>query len=52
MNRVKADFCMGVGVVSTLIGLLISFISVIAFGVFMTIGVIFLGIAVQLTIKD
>jgi hypothetical protein len=52
MNRVKADFCMGVGVIAILIGLLISFISVIAFGVFMAIGVIFLGIAVQLTIKD
>lgn len=52
MNRVKADFCMGVGAIAILIGLLVSFISVIACGVFMTIGVIFLGIAIQLTIKD
>ena len=52
MNKVKADFCMGVGVIATLIALLVSFISVVACGVMMSVAVIFLGIAVQLTIKE
>ena len=52
MKKVKADFCMGVGVIATLIALLVSFISVVACGVMMSVAVIFLGIAVQLTIKE
>lgn len=52
MNKVKADFCMSVAIISAVIGLLILTISVVAFGVCMLIATIFLGIAIQLTIKD
>ena len=52
MKRVKADFCIGVAVISAFIGVLFIQANVIAYGSFMSIATIFLGIAIQLTIED